>query len=113
MRPPVDRELLSKAGDVPEEVLNLMDECYAHVPEKCAFHALLLLRTSPPHSLGRRPNIFYVRRMVEHMAKGNINLLDHMLKHVEQYARTLESKTVELEEEQKRADTLLYRLLPR
>ena len=41
------------------------------------------------------------------------NLMDHMMRHVEQYAKTLEKATVELREEKQRADLLLYRMLPR
>ena len=39
--------------------------------------------------------------------------MDHMMRHVEQYAKTLEQATVELREEKQRADLLLYRMLPR
>ena len=35
------------------------------------------------------------------------------MRHVEQYVKTLEKATVELEEEKQRADLLLYRMLPR
>lgn len=41
------------------------------------------------------------------------NLMDHMMRHVEQYAKTLEKATIELKEEKQRADLLLYRMLPR
>ena len=39
--------------------------------------------------------------------------MDHMMHHVEQYAKTLENATVKLQEEKQRADLLLYRMLPR
>ena len=39
--------------------------------------------------------------------------MDYMMRHVEKYAKTLEKTTIELREEQERADLLLYRMLPR
>ena len=41
------------------------------------------------------------------------NLMDHIMHHIERYAKTLENATVELREEKQRADLLLYRMLPR
>lgn len=39
--------------------------------------------------------------------------MDHILKFIEEYAKSLELKTQELDEERRRADQLLYRMLPR
>lgn len=68
--------------------------------------------------------------MIEHLGRGCVfglyvnsrvyvnvyrseNLMDHMMKHIEQHATTLEKKSTELQEERHRAELLLYRMLPR
>uniref|UniRef100_A0AC35UG24 Guanylate cyclase n=1 Tax=Rhabditophanes sp. KR3021 TaxID=114890 RepID=A0AC35UG24_9BILA len=65
-----------------------------------------------------RPKIETIRSLIKQMNPGNTqNLMDHVFGMLESYASSLEDdiqqRTKELVEEQKKADNLLFRMLPR
>ncbi|KAL3095079.1 hypothetical protein niasHT_022788 [Heterodera trifolii] len=67
---------------------------------------------------GERPTIEKVRQKLRQMnAARSINLMDHVFGMLEQYANKLEEdvheRTRELEEEKRKSEILLYRMMPR
>lgn len=85
--------------DCPPDVLELMEKCWADNPEE-------------------RPPFLVVRSTVRDIMKGFCeNLMDDLLRRMEQYANNLESlveeKTEQLSMEKRRTEELLYQVLPR
>ncbi|KAL3107906.1 hypothetical protein niasHT_019118 [Heterodera trifolii] len=77
-----------------------------------------LIRDCWVESPGERPPIEKVRQKFRQMNAGqSINLMDHVFGMLEQYANKLEEhvheRTRELEEEKRKSDILLYRMMPR
>ncbi|KAL3074586.1 hypothetical protein niasHT_034923 [Heterodera trifolii] len=77
-----------------------------------------LIRDCWVESPGERPTIEKVRQKLRQMNAGqSINLMDHVFGMLEQYANKLEEdvheRTRELEEEKRKSDILLYRMMPR
>ncbi|XP_059225614.1 atrial natriuretic peptide receptor 1 [Stomoxys calcitrans] len=85
--------------DCPPDVLDLMEKCWADHPDD-------------------RPAFAAIRSTVRLIMKGFCeNLMDDLLRRMEQYANNLESlveeKTEQLSIEKKRTEELLYQVLPR
>ncbi|CAD7015387.1 unnamed protein product [Ceratitis capitata] len=85
--------------DCPPDVLDLMEKCWADNPED-------------------RPAFATIRSTVRLIMKGFCeNLMDDLLRRMEQYANNLESlveeKTEQLSMEKRRTEELLYQVLPR
>nr|AAG23825.1 guanylyl cyclase [Heterodera glycines] len=77
-----------------------------------------LIRDCWVESPAERPTIEKVRQKLRQMNAGqSINLMDHVFGMLEQYANKLEEdvheRTRELEEEKRKSDILLYRMMPR
>uniref|UniRef100_A0A915L9N2 guanylate cyclase n=1 Tax=Romanomermis culicivorax TaxID=13658 RepID=A0A915L9N2_ROMCU len=90
---------LDKENDVDPAMIQIMNDCWKEDPVL-------------------RPNFKHVKSLMKQMARGkNFNLMDHILKMMEKYASGLEQKisdrTRVLTEEAKKADLLLYRMLPK
>ncbi|XP_055376635.1 atrial natriuretic peptide receptor 1 isoform X2 [Condylostylus longicornis] len=88
-----------KQHDCPPDVLDLMEKCWADNPED-------------------RPAFIAIRATVRMIMKGFCeNLMDDLLRRMEQYANNLESlveeKTEQLSMEKRRTEELLYQVLPR
>ncbi|XP_045460026.1 atrial natriuretic peptide receptor 1 [Harmonia axyridis] len=86
-------------GDCPEDLLDLMEKCWSDNPEE-------------------RPNFENIRGTLRSIMKDFCeNLMDDLLKRMEQYATNLEAlvseKTEELSQEKRRSEELLYQVLPR
>lgn len=69
-------------------------------------------------SPAERPTISKVRQALRGLSAGrSVNLMDHVFSMLEQYAVRLEDevheRTRELDEEKRKSDILLYRMLPR
>lgn len=85
--------------ECPSDVLELMEKCWAENPED-------------------RPTFASIRTIVRDIMKGFCeNLMDDLLRRMEQYANNLESlveeKTEQLSMEKRRTEELLYQVLPR
>ncbi|XP_037950406.1 receptor-type guanylate cyclase gcy-28 [Teleopsis dalmanni] len=85
--------------DCPSDVLDLMEKCWADSPED-------------------RPAFSTIRSSVRLIMKGFCeNLMDDLLRRMEQYANNLESlveeKTEQLSMEKRRTEELLFQVLPR
>ncbi|KAK9871928.1 hypothetical protein WA026_015178 [Henosepilachna vigintioctopunctata] len=85
--------------DFPEELLDLTSECWSDNPDD-------------------RPHFDYIKITVRNIMKDFCeNLMDDLLKRMEQYATNLEAlvseKTEELSQEKRRTEELLYQVLPR
>ncbi|KAL5289037.1 hypothetical protein ACFFRR_009314 [Megaselia abdita] len=85
--------------DCPPDVLDLMEKCWDDNPEE-------------------RPGFSSIRSTVRLIMKGfSENLMDDLLRRMEQYANNLESlveeKTEQLSMEKRRTEELLYQVLPR
>ncbi|KAL3074479.1 hypothetical protein niasHS_015309 [Heterodera schachtii] len=81
------------------ELLHLIRDCWVEAPNE-------------------RPTIEKVRQKLRQMNAGrSINLMDHVFGMLEQYANKLEEdvheRTRELEEEKRKSEILLYRMMPR
>ncbi|XP_050297580.1 atrial natriuretic peptide receptor 1 isoform X1 [Anthonomus grandis grandis] len=86
-------------GDCPEELLELMERCWNDNPED-------------------RPTFDSIRLNLKNIMRGYCeNLMDDLLRRMEQYANNLEvlvsEKTEELSQEKRRSEELLYQVLPR
>ncbi|XP_064468524.1 atrial natriuretic peptide receptor 1-like [Ornithodoros turicata] len=87
-------------ADCPRELLSLMKMCWNESPVL-------------------RPSFQILRQLMKKYTKqmGSSNLLDNLLKRMEQYANNLEQlveeKTAALVEEKRKSDELLYEVLPR
>ncbi|KAJ8036200.1 Atrial natriuretic peptide receptor 1 [Holothuria leucospilota] len=85
---------------MPEEVLELMNKCWAEEPSE-------------------RPDFSHIRAAVRKLNKGREtgNLVDNLLSRMEQYASNLEDlveeRTEAFYEEKKKAEDLLYQILPK
>ncbi|XP_076267348.1 atrial natriuretic peptide receptor 1 [Rhynchophorus ferrugineus] len=85
--------------DCPEELLELMERCWTDNPED-------------------RPTFESIRVNLKSIMRGYCeNLMDDLLRRMEQYANNLEvlvsEKTEELSQEKRRSEELLYQVLPR
>ncbi|KAI4466754.1 guanylyl cyclase [Holotrichia oblita] len=85
--------------DCPEDLLDLMERCWSDNPEE-------------------RPTFEAIRGTVRCIMKGYCeNLMDDLLRRMEQYANNLEAlveeKTDQLSQEKRRSEELLYQVLPR
>ncbi|RZF32953.1 hypothetical protein LSTR_LSTR000823 [Laodelphax striatellus] len=85
--------------DCPNELLELMERCWPNNPEE-------------------RPSFEVIRSVIHRMMKGYCdNLMDDLLRRMEQYANNLEElveqKTEQLSMEKRRSEELLYQVLPR
>ncbi|GJQ80786.1 hypothetical protein Trydic_g9377 [Trypoxylus dichotomus] len=85
--------------DCPEDLLGLMERCWSDNPEE-------------------RPTFESIRGTVRYIMKGYCeNLMDDLLRRMEQYANNLEAlveeKTEQLSQEKRRSEELLYQVLPR
>ncbi|XP_023309722.1 atrial natriuretic peptide receptor 1 [Anoplophora glabripennis] len=85
--------------DCPEELVELMEKCWNDNPEE-------------------RPPFESIRLSLRNIMKGYCeNLMDDLLRRMEQYANNLEvlvsEKTEELSQEKRRSEELLYQVLPR
>ncbi|EDV28199.1 uncharacterized protein TRIADDRAFT_21495, partial [Trichoplax adhaerens] len=86
-------------GECSDDMLRLMQKCWRHDPLS-------------------RPTTQVIQKKLVAMNNGrSINIMDNMLKMMEKYANDLEDlvadRTRELNEEKKKTDELLYRMLPR
>ncbi|XP_069678523.1 atrial natriuretic peptide receptor 1 isoform X2 [Periplaneta americana] len=85
--------------DCPEELTELMERCWADNPDD-------------------RPTFETIRGIIRCIRKGYCeNLMDDLLRRMEQYANNLEAlveeKTEQLSQEKRRSEELLYQVLPR
>nr|XP_022906525.1 atrial natriuretic peptide receptor 2-like [Onthophagus taurus] len=85
--------------DCPEDLLDLMGRCWSDYPDE-------------------RPTFEIIRGIVRYIMKGFCeNLMDDLLRRMEQYANNLEAlvdeKTEQLSQEKRRSEELLYQVLPR
>ncbi|KAK2151074.1 hypothetical protein LSH36_376g01001 [Paralvinella palmiformis] len=91
------RPILPETTDLGKPMLDMIRKCWAEDP-------------------AARPMFAQIRAILKKMAKGNINIMDKVLKMMEKYAYNLESiveeRTQQLIEEKKKTDKLLYRMLP-
>ncbi|KAL0128807.1 hypothetical protein PUN28_003887 [Cardiocondyla obscurior] len=95
--PPLRPEVTPK--DCPPDILSLMERCWHEVPDE-------------------RPSFHAIRGMIRGIMKGYCeNLMDDLLRRMEQYANNLEAlveeKTEQLSLEKRRTEELLYQVLPR
>ncbi|XP_020289738.1 atrial natriuretic peptide receptor 1 isoform X2 [Pseudomyrmex gracilis] len=95
--PPFRPEVNAK--DCPQDILSLMERCWHEVPEE-------------------RPSFHAIRGTIRGIMKGYCeNLMDDLLRRMEQYANNLEAlveeKTEQLSLEKRRSEELLYQVLPR
>ncbi|XP_012220390.1 atrial natriuretic peptide receptor 1 isoform X3 [Linepithema humile] len=95
--PPLRPEVTPK--DCPPDILSLMERCWHEVPEE-------------------RPSFHAIRGTIRGIMKGYCeNLMDDLLRRMEQYANNLEAlveeKTEQLSLEKRRSEELLYQVLPR
>ncbi|XP_052131818.1 receptor-type guanylate cyclase gcy-28, partial [Frankliniella occidentalis] len=96
--PPL-RPVVASGRDCPEALLDLMGRCWADSPDD-------------------RPSFEAIRGEVRRIMKGYCeNLMDDLLRRMEQYATNLEAlveeKTAQLSQEKRRSEELLYQVLPR
>ncbi|WKY12011.1 hypothetical protein Q1695_003515 [Nippostrongylus brasiliensis] len=96
IRPDLDS---NHQSEIPQSLLHLIRECWAEEPRH-------------RHPMKR------VKQLLSSIHKGKRrNLMDHVMNTLENYASSLEAevaqRTVELVEEKKKSDILLYRMLPR
>ncbi|XP_012166238.1 atrial natriuretic peptide receptor 1 [Bombus terrestris] len=85
--------------DCPPDILSLMEKCWNEIPEE-------------------RPTFHAIRETIRGIMKGYCeNLMDDLLRRMEQYANNLEAlveeKTEQLSLEKRRSEELLYQVLPR
>ncbi|XP_046602850.1 atrial natriuretic peptide receptor 1 [Neodiprion virginianus] len=85
--------------DCPADILLLMEKCWTEIPEE-------------------RPTFHTIRGTIRGIMKGYCeNLMDDLLRRMEQYANNLEAlveeKTEQLSLEKRRSEELLYQVLPR
>ncbi|XP_063976450.1 atrial natriuretic peptide receptor 1 isoform X2 [Diachasmimorpha longicaudata] len=85
--------------DCPLDILSLMEKCWSEGPED-------------------RPSFHTIRGIIRGIMKGYCeNLMDDLLRRMEQYANNLEAlveeKTEQLSLEKRRSEELLYQVLPR
>ncbi|XP_075215398.1 atrial natriuretic peptide receptor 1 [Lycorma delicatula] len=85
--------------DCPDDLLDLMERCWTDSPEE-------------------RPSFEVIRGIIHRIMKGYCeNLMDDLLRRMEQYANNLEAlveqKTEQLSLEKRRSEELLYQVLPR
>ncbi|XP_070154307.1 atrial natriuretic peptide receptor 1 isoform X5 [Polyergus mexicanus] len=85
--------------DCPPDILSLMERCWHEVPDE-------------------RPSFHTIRGTIRGIMKGYCeNLMDDLLRRMEQYANNLEAlveeKTEQLSLEKRRSEELLYQVLPR
>ncbi|XP_058797480.1 atrial natriuretic peptide receptor 1 isoform X1 [Phymastichus coffea] len=85
--------------DCPADIISLMEKCWHEVPEE-------------------RPTFHAIRGTIRGIMKGYCeNLMDDLLRRMEQYANNLEAlveeKTEQLSLEKRRSEELLYQVLPR
>ncbi|XP_046580997.1 atrial natriuretic peptide receptor 1-like [Haliotis rubra] len=80
----------------------------------------ILMETCWDEDPGRRPQFHSIRKALKTLAArfgASGSLMDSLLRRMEQYANNLEKlvdeKTVELQEEKKKSEELLYQILPR
>ncbi|PBC26770.1 Atrial natriuretic peptide receptor [Apis cerana cerana] len=95
--PPFRPEVAPK--DCPPDILSLMEKCWNEIPEE-------------------RPTFHAIRETIRGIMKGYCeNLMDDLLRRMEQYANNLEAlveeKTEQLSLEKRRSEELLYQVLPR
>ncbi|CAD1468784.1 unnamed protein product, partial [Heterotrigona itama] len=95
--PPFRPEVTPK--DCPPDILSLMEKCWNEIPEE-------------------RPTFHAIRETIRSIMKGYCeNLMDDLLRRMEQYANNLEAlveeKTEQLSLEKRRSEELLYQVLPR
>ncbi|XP_039314266.1 atrial natriuretic peptide receptor 1 isoform X2 [Solenopsis invicta] len=95
--PPLRPEVAPK--DCPPDILSLMERCWHEVPDE-------------------RPSFHAIRGTIRGIMKGYCeNLMDDLLRRMEQYANNLEAlveeKTEQLSLEKRRSEELLYQVLPR
>ncbi|KYN34878.1 Atrial natriuretic peptide receptor 1 [Trachymyrmex septentrionalis] len=95
--PPLRPEVTPK--DCPPDILSLMEKCWHEVPDE-------------------RPSFHTIRGIIRGIMKGYCeNLMDDLLRRMEQYANNLEAlveeKTEQLSLEKRRSEELLYQVLPR
>ncbi|XP_059472836.1 atrial natriuretic peptide receptor 1 isoform X3 [Neocloeon triangulifer] len=82
-----------------EDLKELMEKCWADIPDE-------------------RPSFEAIRTVIRRLMKGHCeNLMDDLLRRMEQYATNLEAlvseKTEALSQEKRRSEELLYQVLPR
>ncbi|XP_046661172.1 atrial natriuretic peptide receptor 1 isoform X2 [Homalodisca vitripennis] len=85
--------------DCPDDLMGLMERCWADNPDE-------------------RPSFEIVRGIIRKIMKGYCeNLMDDLLRRMEQYANNLEAlveeKTDQLSQEKRRSEELLFQVLPR
>ncbi|XP_054277953.1 atrial natriuretic peptide receptor 1-like [Macrosteles quadrilineatus] len=85
--------------DCPDDLLELMERCWADNPDE-------------------RPTFEIIRGIIRKIMKGYCeNLMDDLLRRMEQYANNLEAlveeKTDQLSQEKRRSEELLFQVLPR
>ncbi|XP_025153401.1 atrial natriuretic peptide receptor 1 [Harpegnathos saltator] len=95
--PPLRPEVAPK--DCPADILSLMERCWHEIPEE-------------------RPSFHMIRGIIRRIMRGYCeNLMDDLLRRMEQYANNLEAlveeKTEQLSLEKRRSEELLYQVLPR
>ncbi len=82
----------------------------------CSKEIIDLLKKCWTDSVNERPEFSTVRDIMRKTTKISGNILDNLLNRMEKYANNLEElvkeRTDACEMERKRAETLLYRLLP-
>ncbi|RWS11670.1 atrial natriuretic peptide receptor 1-like protein [Dinothrombium tinctorium] len=97
---PPFRPILPKNSEIPQELIDLVTKCWKENPWE-------------------RPTFYSIKMQLKQLTKafGSSNLLDNLLRRMEQYTDNLEQlveeKTAALVEEKKRSDELLYELLPK
>lgn len=81
----------------PQYIIDTMRDCWSEKPEN-------------------RPDLPSIRRRLESMRKGKHNIIDNMMDMMEMYTNNLEEivqeRTCQLEEEKKKTEVLLHRMLP-
>ncbi|OQR67577.1 atrial natriuretic peptide receptor 1-like, partial [Tropilaelaps mercedesae] len=88
-------------------------------PDDCPRELLSLMKLCWNESPSLRPSFAIIKQLMKKYTKsmGSSNLLDNLLKRMEQYANNLEQlvedKTALLVEEKRKSDELLYEVLPR
>ncbi|XP_022664714.1 atrial natriuretic peptide receptor 1-like isoform X3 [Varroa destructor] len=88
-------------------------------PDDCPRELLSLMKLCWNESPSLRPSFAIIKQLMKKYTKsmGSSNLLDNLLKRMEQYANNLEqlveNKTALLVEEKRKSDELLYEVLPR
>ncbi|RWS29532.1 atrial natriuretic peptide receptor 1-like protein, partial [Leptotrombidium deliense] len=99
LEPPF-RPIIPHDKDIPHEFIELITKCWKENPYE-------------------RPSFYWIKCHLKQLTRsfGSSNLLDNLLRRMEQYTDNLEQlveeKTAALVDEKKRSDELLYELLPK